>query len=811
MLNFKIYEQRYEELNKKRLELAWSVMPEETRTLFDLVPILLHYNHPLLSGYQDQDVPHGIYGFKTNESQQKFLDRLSSMSGNLRGFQALDESILALYFMGSTSSIGQSPKSDIDYWVCISHHISDERIKLLEQKCNFISTMAKNRGVEINFFIVKDNKFKEVNNDIASEDSCGSTQHMFLLDEFYRSAVRVAGKKLLWMIIPSQYEANYQQCVKELYQSKQINKDDWLDFGNIGQIPTKEYYGSALWLMYKGIDSPFKAVLKILLIEAYSVEYPNTRLISFQIKEWMQSHATYSLELDAYYMVFQKVCNYLMKTQDFERLDLVRLCFYQKLYDGLKKMDNHDAILYRRGVIKQLIDSWNWTEDDVSFIENSHRWRIPDVRKIYNMLFNALMQSYSSLLSFGITNKVSDSIQSVDISVLSRKLYVAFDSVPGKIKIYNLNIGHLIEETHLSFIEVRDSHIFRDGWYLYSSTLQAEDIIGKKPLSYHTDIGTMLVSCFFNGVMSVNTNVELSSQYSNIAPQRIYMFLRDLTDLFNEPQVKATNEDLLSPATVTKLGIFVNFSQDPTTSPDYRHVGRSEKNVNVFSAGARMSSMVGSVLVVFTNSWNEIYCYNYEGDLAIFNFIHEMNYYFHRGDCEPPVWHLYNYSQHMRAYISSQTSELVKNCLNGISSKLKSSFELKLNSEDYIIAFDERYFDISLKVYSSDEDPFADLYAERLRDIPSIIESHSTYGCIQYFFAKKDNGCYDIFEVDEGKNIKVYRGFNGVVYDLVHNINNYYSKKLDLGNKKFKYKQYFNLPQFYEVDIQKEAITPLTN
>ena len=165
----------------------------------------------------------------------------------------------------------------------------------------------------------------------------------------------------------------------------------------------------------------------------------------------------------------------------------------------------------------------------------------------------------------------------------------------------------------------------------------------------------------------------------------------------------------------------------------------------------------------------------------------------------------------MRAYISSQTSELVKNCLNGISSKLKSSFELKLNSEDYIIAFDERYFDISLKVYSSDEDPFADLYAERLRDIPSIIESHSTYGCIQYFFAKKDNGCYDIFEVDEGKNIKVYRGFNGVVYDLVHNINNYYSKKLDLGNKKFKYKQYFNLPQFYEVDIQKEAITPLTN
>ncbi|MFP1528884.1 hypothetical protein ACLB1R_27335 [Escherichia coli] len=38
-------------------------------------------------------------------------------------------------------------------------------------------------------------------------EDCGSTQHILLLDEFYRTAVRLAGKRILWNMVQCDEEA----------------------------------------------------------------------------------------------------------------------------------------------------------------------------------------------------------------------------------------------------------------------------------------------------------------------------------------------------------------------------------------------------------------------------------------------------------------------------------------------------------------------------------------------------------------------------------------------------------------------------
>lgn len=806
----KIFEQRYLELNRTRIVRAMDAMSDNGRSLFDMVPVLLNYNHPLIPCYMEGNVPHGIYNFEPNEKQNNFLESLRSASGNFDGFTTKDESILALYCMGSTSSVGQGPRSDIDYWVCVSQYIGSERISILEKKCEFITQMALSRGVEINFFIVKDNKFKENNYDVAGEDSCGSAQHMFLLDEFYRSAIYLAGKKLLWMIVPCEEEINYKGYIKELFARNIIDRNDWIDFGNFGQIPSDEYFGSALWLLYKGIDSPFKAVLKIMLMEAYSSEYPNTKLLSMQIKDWMQHNDGYSLKLDSYYMVYEKISKYLKSKNDKSRIDLIRLCFYQKLSDGIRRIVDPSAASYRRGVIRSLVEDWGWNENDLQFIDNQQRWRIVEISRVYNLLFTALMQSYRALLSFGSSNNISDSIKSVDISILSRKLYAAFDLYPGKIKVYNLNIGSNIAESQLTFVEVNSSTLFRDGWYMYTSSLLPEEIIGRKPVAYYPDLESLIVAGYFNGVLTVNTMVYIHSKNTAITQAKIISLVKDLNNVFFERKYKVTNKDLLLPAQTRKIGLFVNFSNDPTASSDYHHIGGAAKNVNIFTSGVKNISMVGSLLIVVINSWNEINCYSYEGNMAIFNFIHEMGHYFHRGDVELKDWHIYNYSQHMRAYISSQMQDVFSKCLQGISNQTQTNFELKINNENYVVSFDERFFDISLKVDSGDQDPLSDLYSEEQDDVPPLISKNSTYGCMQFFFAKRVDNYYDIYEVDEVKEVRVYKGYRGSISELIHSINLYYSKKLDISDdKKIKYKQYFNLPQFYEVDSVGNSISPL--
>lgn len=116
-------------------------------------------------------------------------------------------------------------------------------------------------------------------------EDCGSAQSLFLLDEFYRSSIRLCGRNLAWFMISEEDEnQNYAKFLAEFYESPFVDKDAWFDFGSVAKCSPVEYFGSGLWLVYKGIDHPLKAVLKILLMEAYADEYPNTRLLSMELK-----------------------------------------------------------------------------------------------------------------------------------------------------------------------------------------------------------------------------------------------------------------------------------------------------------------------------------------------------------------------------------------------------------------------------------------------------------------------------------------------------------------------------------------------
>ena len=98
---------------------------------------------------------------------------------------------------------------------------------------------------------------------------------------------------------------NYAKFLAEFYESPFVDKDAWFDFGSVAKCSPVEYFGSGLWLVYKGIDHPLKAVLKILLMEAYADEYPNTRLLSMELKSAVYNGSKYSIRQDAYYLMYE--------------------------------------------------------------------------------------------------------------------------------------------------------------------------------------------------------------------------------------------------------------------------------------------------------------------------------------------------------------------------------------------------------------------------------------------------------------------------------------------------------------------------
>ena len=132
-------------MTELRIERARLAMNEPSVQIFDLLPVLLHYNHPALPGYLDQQVPQGIAHFVATDVQQQFVNncaRTAKMPIDPIVVADADCPITGLYAMGSTSSMGQSLTSDLDIWVCIPTSLNCQSREILDSKCSLVSQWA---------------------------------------------------------------------------------------------------------------------------------------------------------------------------------------------------------------------------------------------------------------------------------------------------------------------------------------------------------------------------------------------------------------------------------------------------------------------------------------------------------------------------------------------------------------------------------------------------------------------------------------------------------------------------------------------
>ena len=83
--------------------------------------------------------------------------------------------------------------------------------------------------------------------------------------------------------------------------------------------------------MYKGIESPYKSVLKLLLTEVYASEHPRVHCLSLRFKQAVFANRLDLDELDPYVVVYRRIEEYLIARNEPERLELVRRALYLKV------------------------------------------------------------------------------------------------------------------------------------------------------------------------------------------------------------------------------------------------------------------------------------------------------------------------------------------------------------------------------------------------------------------------------------------------------------------------------------------------
>ncbi len=802
--------QRLDAINQLRVDRALAAMKPAFQRVYSLLPTLLHHHHPLMPGYLNGNVPHGICLYTPDETQQDYLNDLEDKWGSPFDKPASGElPITGVYSMGSTSSIGQSCSSDLDIWVCHQSWLDNEERTRLQQKCSLLEKWAASMGVEVSFFLIDENRFRHNESGSLGGEDCGSTQHILLLDEFYRTAVRLAGKRILWNMVPGEEEAHYDEYVLSLYAQGALTPNEWLDLGGLSSLSAEEYFGASLWQLYKSIDSPYKAVLKTLLLEAYSWEYPNTQLLATDIKHRLHQGEIVSFGLDAYCMMLERVTRYLTDINDTTRLDLARRCFYLKVCEKLSLAKA--CVGWRREILSQLVSEWDWSEERLAMLDNRANWKIERVREAHNELLDAMMQSYRNLIRFARRNNLSVSASPQDIGVLTRKLYAAFEALPGKVTLVNPQISPDLSENDLTFIHVPVGRANRTGWYLYNQAPAMDSIVSHQPLEYNRYLNKLVAWAYFNGLLTPQTRLHIKS--GNLCDTaKLQELVADVSHHFPLRLPAPTPKALYSPCEIRHLAIIVNLENDPTAAFRNQVVHFDFRKLDVFSFGQQQQCLVGSIDLLYRNSWNEVRTLHFSGEQSVLEALKTILGKMHQDAAPPESVEVFCYSQHLRGLIRTRIQQLVSECieLRLSSTRLEPGrFKaVRVAGQTWGLFFER--LSVSVQKLENAVEFYGAISNNKLHGLsikvetdqvhlPPVVDGFASEGIIQFFFEDtSDDKGFNIYILDESNRVEVYHHCEGSKEELVRDVSRFYSSSHD----RFTYGSSFinfNLPQFYQI------------
>ncbi|MCG3725323.1 class I adenylate cyclase [Vibrio cincinnatiensis] len=804
--------QRLDNLNRQRTERALALMDLQGQRVFQLIPALLHYNHPLIPGYLDQQVPHGIHCFEMNAVQQQLVEDTELALGQPL-HSPKQPMILGLYTMGSTSSIGQSSSSDLDIWVCVSAAMECDDRENLSNKCLLITDWAKSQGIEANFFIMDEQRFRHNRSDKMTGENCGSSQHLLLLDEFYRSAVRLAGKRLLWQIVPPEMEECYDEYVDQLCANQYIDCSQWIDFGRLNRIPAEEYFGANLWQLYKSIDSPYKSVLKATLLEAYSWEYPHTQLLSIDTKRRFFAHEPDLYGMDAYYLMLKKVTRYLLQIGDHARLDLVRRCFYLKTHEKLSREPQADSVAWRREALGHMVHEWKWDSTLLQELDNRRHWKVEQVKIVHHALLDALMLSYRNLIQFARRHDITSAISPQDISILARKLYAAFEVLPGKVTLLNPQISPDLHEADLTFIEVPTGRVNPSGWYLYKQPPVAKRMFSQRYLERNEYLSKLVAWAFFNGLITESTNLHSVVRGAHLDIDKFYQMVSDLRNTFSLHKRRPTMMALASPCEISQLAMFINFENDPTVQLAGKSLKVDLKTLDIFSFGCEQQCLVGSVDLVYRNSWQEVRTLHFKGETAILDALKTILGKMHQDALPPESVDVFCYSKNLRGVMRNLIYQLLAECidlrLKPVEQEKRRRFKaLRIGKQMYGLFFERR--GVSVQRLENSVDFYRSISSNKLKgspllmldreqdyQLPEVVDGFASEGLVQFFFEDTEKG-FNIYVLDEANRIEVYHQFSGEKDEMIASVNSFYTSVRDDNQIASKLIN-FNLPQYYQI------------
>ncbi|GGB71020.1 class I adenylate cyclase [Shewanella inventionis] len=783
-----------QQLNSIRIARVLSVLPPMQQQLLHLIPLMLQVNHADLPGALNEKTPCGIDFFSLTDEAIQACNAMSL--GVPVEVQASSTAFEGVYAMGSSASFGQNPQSDIDVWLVYKNELTRKDLELISYKNKLLTEWFAGFDFEVNFYLVHPMQFREPSvlahiQSLGVEHS-GSSQHWLLLEEFYRSHIRLAGKTVAWW--PSANQDITRQYPHLLY------------LGDVTSLPAAEYFGASLWQLYKGLNKPHKALLKVLLLETYAFEYPDTTLITQQIWQ-MCEQQNFSCDNDAYLLLYYRIERYLLAQNDNSRLEIVRRCFYLKSGVMLSQWSLQNELDWRGNKMQQLVDQWNWSPELIATLDNSIYWHSGQLKWFNQQLSELLLTSYKNLLQFASTQALSDRMRVEELGLLARKLHTYFSDDDHILQPLNRLWSLSTQEAQLTvrYCNVASRfYLYRqkqpEGAQVETQTSELAGVNTTQVIHEADNVCSLVAWAVMNGLATADTKWSQVGRGSRRADKLGYLSRKLIPVLHNVPVV--LKRHLSEPWFYQKIVFVVNVDDDPTVNWQGQELMFDYIDLNVLSFGRDKTNLLSSIAVVCLNSWGEWQSHRFSGDTALLEAISFIILGLKRSD-EKLDLSIISCSAKLKQPIFNQLKALLLRCY-GLMKKVNQTntlmHQITVGEYRYGMYFNSlgmmyRKIDTTVKKDLVENLVLArpELIDDPYASVPSVIQQFVATGAKQYFLRER-NDILDVFIVDENNQLTQQQYQDVSMKDFVGKESHLY-----VFNQRQQRLPVFNMPQFFQL------------
>jgi adenylate cyclase class 1 len=733
-----LLKQRFLYLNQQRFQRTCAALSERQQQFLHLLPLLFDVNHPMLPGYVSHNTPAGIYQFSPDKDQLRFAKIIARSFNYQRDLVEKEYALDALFIMGSVGTIAQSDASDLDVWVCHSLEESHPYLHELKRKCTLISQWAAHQlHLEVHFFLMNAEEFSTQRKIRLTSEASGSAQHYLLLDEFYRTALWIAGKVPLWWFIPATQEENYNSYREKLIGRQFIKAHEVIDFGGLPSIPANEFIGAGVWQLYKAIESPYKSVLKLLLLEVYAsannsstnnslidntntdpivslplVPHPDTpsaaEPLALSLKRAVYHSDPDADLLDPYVMVYQRIEQHLENNQQPQRLDLARRCFYFKVNKALSRTSQHNKKSWQRILLDKMVANWGWSPRQLIMLDNRAYWKAPHVIAERALLVNELNHSYRLLNALSKQHRDEIAITTEELMILGRKLHAAFERKAGKVELINPGISRDISEDSLCFVRTgkgrseTDNADLTDGANPYEKTNEPswklirgsqQDVLLRQvdvePIKRSRSLVELLLWCHANQILESHSKIDILGSAIEISHNQKQQLLQLLQQWLPVP-VTIEHEHFTRPARIERMLFIINTGVEPQAELHKKGMQMLSNQRDALGYSGLRENLIINADLIYINSWGELVCRHFASDALVNCLLHYFRLFSPGKPFNLPELSFRCFSRSQGNNIAQRLTELWRDLINCFYSSAQASnsrYILEMGDEYLLLQF----------------------------------------------------------------------------------------------------------------------------